>query len=94
MNYQITNSILMIRPVQFRMNEQTAVNNYYQKSLSNINPTTINTKAIQEFDVFVEKLKKVPKVPQNRSCFSRPLKSIKVPPFSLLAVKSICVKWL
>ena len=33
MNYQITNTILMIRPVQFRMNEQTAVNNYYQKVL-------------------------------------------------------------
>ena len=35
MNYQITNTILMIRPVQFRMNEQTAVNNYYQKVLDN-----------------------------------------------------------
>ena len=30
---QTTNSILMIRPVAFRMNEQTAVNNYYQKVL-------------------------------------------------------------
>jgi hypothetical protein len=28
---QTTNSILMVRPVAFRMNEQTAVNNYYQK---------------------------------------------------------------
>jgi hypothetical protein len=26
-----TNSIVMIRPVAFRMNEQTAINNYYQK---------------------------------------------------------------
>jgi hypothetical protein len=30
---QTTNSILMVRPVAFRMNEQTAVNNYYQKVL-------------------------------------------------------------
>ena len=29
---QITNTVLMIRPVQFRMNEQTAVNNFYQKT--------------------------------------------------------------
>jgi hypothetical protein len=29
-NKQTTNSILMVRPVAFRMNEQTAVN-YYQK---------------------------------------------------------------
>ena len=35
---QTTNSILMIRPVAFRMNEQTAVNNYYQKVLDNLNP--------------------------------------------------------
>ena len=30
---QITNTILMIRPVNFRMNKQTAVNNFYQKEL-------------------------------------------------------------
>jgi len=59
MNCQITNSILMIRPIQFRMNEQTAVNNYYQKVLGNFSPKTINTKAIQEFDTFVDKLKAV-----------------------------------
>ena len=49
----------MIRPVQFRMNEQTAVNNYYQKVLVNLSPTIINTKAIEEFDAFVDKLKAV-----------------------------------
>ena len=59
MNCQITNSILMIRPIQFRMNEQTAVNNYYQKVLGDFSPKTINTKAIQEFDTFVDKLKAV-----------------------------------
>ncbi len=54
---QTTNSILMIRPVAFRMNEQTAVNNYYQKVLDGLLPATVNVKAQQEFDVFVEKLR-------------------------------------
>ena len=56
---QTTNSILMIRPVAFRMNEQTAVNNYYQKVLDNLLPATVNAKAQEEFDNFVEKLQKV-----------------------------------
>lgn len=49
----------MIRPVAFRMNEQTAVNNYYQKVLENTTPSTVNAKAQNEFDAFVEKLRKV-----------------------------------
>lgn len=53
---QITNTILMIRPVAFRMNEQTAVNNYFQEELD-IRNTEINKKAQQEFDEFVEKLR-------------------------------------
>lgn len=53
---QITNTILMIRPVQFRMNEQTAVNNYFQEDLD-IKDREINTKAQQEFDNFVAKLR-------------------------------------
>ena len=53
---QTTNSILMIRPVAFRMNEQTAVNNYYQKVIDGLSPATVNQKAQQEFDAFVEKL--------------------------------------
>jgi hypothetical protein len=57
--YQTTNTILMIRPVNFRMNEQTAVNNYYQKVLDNLLPETVNAKAQKEFDAFVEKLQKV-----------------------------------
>jgi len=56
---QTTNSILMIRPVAFRMNEQTAVNNYYQKVLDNLLPATVNAKAQEEFDTFVEKLRAV-----------------------------------
>ena len=45
----------MIRPVAFRMNEQTAVNNYYQKILDDLTPESVNFKAVQEFDAFVEK---------------------------------------
>lgn len=56
---QTTNSILMIRPVAFRMNEQTAVNNYYQKVLDGLLPATVNAKAQQEFDAFVDKLRAV-----------------------------------
>jgi hypothetical protein len=56
---QTTNSILMIRPVAFRMNEQTAVNNYYQKVLDNLLSDTVNAKAQEEFDAFVEKLRAV-----------------------------------
>jgi len=56
---QTTNSILMIRPVAFRMNEQTAVNNYYQKVLDGLSHETVNAKAQQEFDTFVNKLRKV-----------------------------------
>ncbi|MGB1042040.1 MAG: citrulline utilization hydrolase CtlX [Tenacibaculum sp.] len=53
---QTTNTILMVRPASFRMNEQTAVNNYYQQELAGMLPATINAKAQQEFDAFVVKL--------------------------------------
>jgi len=53
---QITDTILMVRPVGFRMNEQTAVNNYFQ---TNIEGDDINELATQEFDIFVEKLRSV-----------------------------------
>jgi hypothetical protein len=53
---QITNTILMIRPVGFRMNEQTAVNNYFQEDLD-LKNSEINFKAQKEFDEFVDKLR-------------------------------------
>ncbi|MBC3759317.1 amidinotransferase [Hyunsoonleella sp. SJ7] len=56
MKQQTTNTILMVRPVNFRMNEQTAVNNYYQESIDGVLPETINAKAQNEFDSYVEKL--------------------------------------
>ncbi|WP_223033011.1 citrulline utilization hydrolase CtlX [Hanstruepera marina] len=55
---QTTNTILMIRPVNFRMNEQTAVNNYFQEDID-LKNAEINAKAQNEFDAFVEKLRAV-----------------------------------
>ncbi|MBT8289502.1 MAG: amidinotransferase [Muriicola sp.] len=53
---QITNTILMVRPVRFRMNEETAVNNYFQEDID-IKNQTINLRAQQEFDQFVSLLR-------------------------------------
>jgi len=53
---QTTDTILMIRPVNFRMNEQTAVNNYFQEDLA-IKNAQLNNNAQAEFDAFVDKLK-------------------------------------
>lgn len=54
---QNTSTILMIRPIQFRFNEQTAVNNYYQKALEGLTSESANQKAQSEFDEFVDKLR-------------------------------------
>lgn len=53
---QITNHIMMIKPVAFEMNEQTAVNNYYQKKADK-SADEIQQEALQQFDDFVEKLR-------------------------------------
>ena len=55
---QITNTVLMVRPVGFRMNEETAVNNYFQEDLA-LQNEEINRKAQQEFDAFVSILEAV-----------------------------------
>ena len=54
---QRTPNILMIRPTAFRMNEETAGNNYYQKILDNLSPEDVMDKAIEEFDNMVETLR-------------------------------------
>ena len=54
---QITDTILMVRPVNFRMNEQTAVNNYYQMDLEDVSPEAVQSRALKEFDEFVRKLR-------------------------------------
>ncbi|RVT75826.1 amidinotransferase [Flavobacterium sufflavum] len=56
---QVTNSVLMIRPLAFRMNEQTTANNYFQKELSGMLPAAVNAKAQQEFDALVIQLQNV-----------------------------------
>lgn len=48
----------MIRPVSFRMNEETAVNNYFQEEVK-LTSADVNTRAQAEFDAFVEKLRDV-----------------------------------
>lgn len=53
---QITDTILMVRPARFRMNEQTAVNNFFQEKLD-ILEDTITLKAQKEFDAFVTVLR-------------------------------------
>jgi hypothetical protein len=57
MKGQITNTVLMIRPENFRANEQTMVNNFYQKKDRNVLPNLIVKKAQNEFDDLVNKLK-------------------------------------
>ncbi|KQB44172.1 Pentein-type domain-containing protein [Flavobacterium daejeonense] len=56
---QLSNSVLMVRPVAFRMNEQTTENNHFQKELKGMLTSAINAKAQQEFDGFVAKLRAV-----------------------------------
>jgi hypothetical protein len=56
---QITNTIMMIKPVGFRYNEQTAVNNYYQKVLANLTTEQTQENALSEFNAFVDKLRNV-----------------------------------
>lgn len=51
---QTASKILMIRPVHFAFNEQTAKNNYFQKNISVAN---LNERALQEFDDFVNTLR-------------------------------------
>lgn len=52
---QTTNTILMIRPVNFRTNEQTIINNYFQETIT-IKNSIVNNKAQKEFDEYVSVL--------------------------------------
>lgn len=53
---QYTSNILMIRPASFRMNEETAVNNYFQ-SETQLDPRMVVGAAQREFDEFVALLR-------------------------------------
>ncbi|MGI4728456.1 MAG: citrulline utilization hydrolase CtlX [Janthinobacterium lividum] len=50
----MTSQLLMIRPVNFGFNQQTAASNAFQK---NGEQTNVQQKALQEFDVFVQILR-------------------------------------
>lgn len=50
---QTTDTVLMIEPVAFGFNEQTAVNNYFQVQQEGY----VQDKALKEFNAFVEKLR-------------------------------------
>lgn len=52
MKKQLTHTVLMVRPASFRLNEETAVNNYFQKKSASLE-SAIQLKAVQEFDAFV-----------------------------------------
>lgn len=54
---QLTNHLLMIEPIAFRYNEETAVNNYYQKHLDSISKDEVQARALSEFSTFVQKLR-------------------------------------
>ena len=55
---QSTNTILMIRPLAFNYNMQTAINNHYQNANDfDSNSNQINLRAQTEFDNFVLKLR-------------------------------------
>lgn len=53
---QITDTILMIRPASFRMNEETAINNYFQHAIEDAD-VSVNDLARKEFDSFVTLLR-------------------------------------
>ena len=57
MGKQITSSVMMVRPVAFRYNEETAINNYYQRVLEGLNPFQVQERALNEFDAFVDVLR-------------------------------------
>ncbi|MDF9798669.1 hypothetical protein OKW21_003932 [Catalinimonas alkaloidigena] len=54
---QLTDTLLMIRPVKFGYNAETAENNLYQKKLDTQSPADIQQQALAEFNQFVDKLK-------------------------------------
>lgn len=56
MNRQITDTLLMIRPVAFHKNEETS-DNFYQQNLPGVTRDEIQSMAAAEFDGFVDKLR-------------------------------------
>ncbi|MEM6843044.1 MAG: arginine deiminase-related protein [Bacteroidota bacterium] len=55
-NQQLTDTLLMIRPVKFGYNVETAVNNHYQRELGDVPPEEIQYRALEEFNQLVNTL--------------------------------------
>ena len=51
---QSSSHLLMIEPVSFRYNEETAKNNYYQKHLKTFSLAEVQMNALKEFNAFVK----------------------------------------
>ncbi len=56
-NKQSASTVLMIRPVDFSFNQETAVSNAFQNAAHGLDTTTIKQNAEKEFDGFVALLK-------------------------------------
>lgn len=52
----LTSKVLMVKPNNFRSNEETIVNNFFQKKSLGISNSVLNKIAIKEFNQFVRKL--------------------------------------
>lgn len=50
-------TVLMIKPVQFGFNEEAFETNKFQQKVDNLSQTEVQEKALQEFNLFVQKLK-------------------------------------
>jgi len=54
---QLTDTVLMVKPIAFRYNEQTAVNNLYQHNPSQLSNLTAQDKARNEFEGLIINLR-------------------------------------
>lgn len=54
---QLTQHVFMVRPYRFRKNEQTSVNNYYQKNIADLSDDQVADTAQREFDAMVDQLR-------------------------------------
>ncbi|MEZ4851789.1 MAG: arginine deiminase-related protein [Bacteroidia bacterium] len=56
---QFSSHIMMVRPVRFAYNTQTAEDNAFMHKVKSLDSAEIQTKALAEFEMFVAKLKEV-----------------------------------
>lgn len=56
---QITDTVLMIEPIQFGFNEEASKTNSFQQNLVDDLSFSIQSRALSEFKLFVEKLKRI-----------------------------------